>query len=130
VDCSDHEVNIKILLDVARARANLAGGARNRLLAQMTEEVGALVLRDNYLQSQAISLMQGIAAERLGEHAHFIRSLELEGLLDRGLEYLPTSEDIEARARAGEGLTRPELAMLLSYSKIALNSQLILADVP
>jgi len=130
VDCSDHEVNIKILLDVARARANLAGGARNRLLAQMTEEVGALVLRDNYLQSQAISLMQGIAAERLGEHAHFIRSLELEGLLDRGLEYLPTSEDIEARARAGEGLTRPELAMLLSYSKIALNSQLILSDVP
>jgi glutamate dehydrogenase len=130
VDCSDHEVNIKILLDVARQRANLARGARNRLLAQMTDEVGALVLRDNYLQSQAISLMQGTAAERLGEHAHFIRSLELEGLLDRALEYLPSSEDIEDRARAGEGLTRPELAMLLSYSKIALNSQLILSDVP
>ena len=69
----------------------------------MTDEVGALVLRDNYLQSQAISLLQATAAERLGEHAHFIRSLELEGLLDRALEYLPSAEDIEERARAGRG---------------------------
>jgi len=96
----------------------------------MTGEVGTLVLRDNYLQSQAISLMQSVAPERLGEHAHFIRSLELEGLLDRALEYLPSAEELEDRRRAGQGLTRPELAMLLSYSKIALSNQLILSDVP
>jgi glutamate dehydrogenase len=130
VDCSDHEVNIKILLDVVQRRTRQTRGERNRLLAQMTDEVGRLVLRDNYLQSQAISLMQSVAAERLGEHAHFIRSLELEGLLDRALEYLPSAEDIEERRRAGKGLTRPELAMLLSYSKIALNNQLIASDVP
>ena len=130
VDCSDHEVNIKILLDVVQRRTQQTRAERNRLLAQMTDEVGALVLRDNYLQSQAISLMQSVAAERLGEHAHLIRSLELEGVLDRALEHLPSGEEIEDRRRAGQGLTRPELAMLLSYSKIALNNQLILSDVP
>jgi glutamate dehydrogenase len=130
VDCSDHEVNIKILLDVVQRRTKQSRAERNRLLAQMTSEVSALVLRDNYLQSQAISLMQAMATERLGEHAHFIRSLELDGLLDRALEYLPSTEEIEERGRAGQGLTRPELAMLLSYSKIALSNQLIVSDVP
>ena len=96
----------------------------------MTDDVGELVLRDNYLQSQAISLLQANAAERLGEHAHFIRSLELEGMLDRALEFLPSAEEIEERRRVGQGLTRPELAMVLSYAKIALNSQLIQSDVP
>ncbi len=130
VDCSDHEVNIKILLDVVQRRTKQTRAERNRLLARMTDEVGQLVLRDNYLQSQAISLMQSVAAERLGEHAHLIRSLELEGVLDRALEFLPSAEEIEERRRSGQGLARPELAMLLSYSKIALNSQLIASDVP
>jgi len=130
VDCSDHEVNIKILLEVARHRKGLTTGRRDRLLADMTEEVAALVLRDNYLQSQAISLLQTNAAARLGEHAHFIRSLELAGVLDRNLEFLPNGEDIDERRRSGKGLVRPELAMLLSYSKIWLNAQLILSDVP
>ncbi len=130
VDCSDHEVNIKILLEVAQRNGRLARSARNRLLAQMTDDVGALVLRDNYLQSQAISLLALSARERLGEHAHFIRSLELEGVLDRALEFLPSAEEIEERSRAGEGLTRPELAMALSYSKISLSNQLIASDVP
>ncbi len=130
VDCSDHEVNIKILLDVVQRRTKQTRAERNRLLARMTDEVGGLVLRDNYLQSQAISLMQSVAAERLGEHAHLIRSLELEGVLDRALEFLPGAEEIDERRRSGQGLTRPELAMLLSYSKIALNSQLIASDVP
>ena len=71
-----------------------------------------------------------MATERLGEHAHLIRSLELDGVLDRALEFLPSAEEIEERHRAGKGLTRPELAMLLSYSKIALNNQLMLSDVP
>ncbi len=130
VDCSDHEVNIKILLDVVQRRTQLKPAARNKLLADMTGEVAALVLRDNYLQSQAISLQQATAAERLGEHAHFIRSLELSGHLDRALEFLPNAEDIEERRRAGQGLVRPELAMVLSYAKIALNGQLIQSDVP
>jgi glutamate dehydrogenase len=130
VDCSDHEVNIKILLDVVQRRTRQTRAERNRLLARMTGEVGGLVLRDNYLQSQAISLMQSVAAERIGEHAHLIRSLELEGVLDRALEFLPSAEEIEERRRSGRGLTRPELAMLLSYSKIALSNQLIASDVP
>jgi glutamate dehydrogenase len=130
VDCSDHEVNIKILLDVVRQRTKQTRPERNRLLAQMTDDVAALVLRDNYLQSQAISLMQSVAHDRLGEHAHLIRSLELEGVLDRALEHLPSADEIEERRRAGRGLTRPEMAMLLSYSKIALNNQLIASDVP
>ncbi len=130
VDCSDHEVNIKILLDVVQRRTRLTTAARNRLLADMTSDVGALVLRDNYLQGQAISLQQATAAERLGEHAHFIRSLELAGVLDRALEFLPNAEDLEERRRKGQGLVRPELAMVLSYAKIALNSQLIQSDVP
>jgi glutamate dehydrogenase len=130
VDCSDHEVNIKILLKGVQERTRFTTSERNRLLASMTDEVGDLVLRDNYLQSQAISLLQAGAADRLGEHAHFIRSLELDGLLDRALEYLPSAEEIEDRRRAGLGLVRPELAMLLSYAKIALNAQLIQSDVP
>jgi glutamate dehydrogenase len=130
VDCSDHEVNIKILLKGVQERTRLTTAGRNRLLESMTDEVGDLVLRDNYLQSQAISLLQAGAADRLGEHAHFIRSLELDGLLDRALEYLPSAEEIEDRRRAGQGLVRPELAMLLSYAKIALNAQLIQSDVP
>jgi len=130
VDCSDHEVNIKILLDVAQRQRGLTRPARNRLLADMTDEVGDLVLRDNYLQSQAISMLQTGSAKRFGEHAHFIRQLELAGILDRALEYLPSAEDIEERQRMGEGLTRPELCMVLSYSKIALNAQLIQSDVP
>jgi glutamate dehydrogenase len=130
VDCSDHEVNIKILLKAVQEKTRLTTGERNKLLASMTDDVGALVLRDNYLQSLAISLLHAGAPDRLGEHAHFIRALELEGTLDRAIEYLPSSEEIEERRRAGQGLTRPELAMLLSYAKIQLNNQLIQSDVP
>jgi len=130
VDCSDHEVNIKVLLKAVQESSRLTMGERNRLLSAMTDEVAALVLRDNYLQSQAISLLHATAAERLGEHAHFIRSLELDGVLDRALEYLPSTEEIEERRRTGQGLTRPELAMVLSYAKIALNQQLMQSDVP
>ncbi len=130
VDCSDHEVNIKILLEVVNRTAGLTTAARNRLLAEMTDDVGELVLRDNYLQGQAISMLEATAAERLGEHAHFIRSLELDGVLDRALEFLPSGEELEERRRTGHGLTRPELAMLLSYAKISLSQQLMQSDVP
>ena len=130
VDCSDHEVNIKILLNNAPPRFALTLAKRNRLLADMTDEVAALVLRDNYLQSQALSMMEGRSVSDLLENAYTIRSLEVVGQLDRALEFLPTSEEIDERHKAGRGLTRPELAIVLAYSKMALYSRLIESDVP
>lgn len=130
VDCSDHEVNIKILLAAAREHGDLTLARRNRMLADMTEEVAALVLRDNYLQSQALSMMEARSAADLLEHAHTIRSLELAGKLDRALEFLPSVEEIAERRKAGRGLTRPELAVLLAYSKMSLYTRLIDSDVP
>jgi glutamate dehydrogenase len=130
VDCSDHEVNIKILLNNLPKRAGLTLAKRNKLLVDMTDEVAALVLRDNYLQSQALSMLESRAVKDLLEHAHSIRSLELTGLLDRGLEFLPNAEEISERHKAARGLTRPELAILLAYGKMALYSRLIDSDVP
>ncbi|MFL6551459.1 MAG: NAD-glutamate dehydrogenase, partial [Povalibacter sp.] len=101
VDCSDHEVNIKILLNSLPRRAQLTLNERNRLLSTMTDEVGALVLRDNYLQSQALSMLEARSVKDLSEHVHTIRSLEVSGLLDRGLEFLPVTEQIEERRKAG-----------------------------
>jgi len=130
VDCSDHEVNIKILLNAVPASAKLGLTERNQMLVQMTDDVANLVLRDNYLQSQAISMLQARAATDVLEHAHTIRSLELAGQLDRTLEFLPDAEAIAERHKAGRGLTRPELCILLAYAKMALYSRLIDSDVP
>ena len=130
VDCSDHEVNIKILLNNLPKRAELTLAKRNKLLVDMTDEVAHLVLRDNYLQSQALSVLETRAVSDLLEHAHSIRSLELSGALDRGLEFLPGAEEMTERHKANRGLTRPELAILLAYSKMALYSRLIDSDVP
>ncbi|MET0496836.1 MAG: NAD-glutamate dehydrogenase domain-containing protein [Steroidobacteraceae bacterium] len=130
VDCSDHEVNIKILLNSAPRRSRLEEEARNELLVAMTDDVAAHVLRDNYLQSQALSMLEIRAVPELMEHAHTIRSLEVSGQLDRALEFLPSVEEIGARRKAGRGLTRPELAILLAYAKMALYSRLIDSDVP
>ncbi len=130
VDCSDHEVNIKILLNNLPNRAGLTLEKRNQLLVDMTDEVAALVLRDNYLQSQALSMLEARAGKDLLEHAHSIRRLEVSGLLDRSLEFLPASEEITERHQAGRGLTRPELAILLAYAKMALYSKIIDSDVP
>jgi glutamate dehydrogenase len=121
VNTSDVEVNLKILLDAAPP---LPRPRRNRLLAGATDEVAALVLRNNYLQSQAISLMERRALEELSEHQLLLRWLERQGELDRAVEFLPDDEEIEQRRRQGRGLTRPELALLLSYGKIALNNAL------
>jgi len=130
VDCSDHEVNIKILLNEAVETGDLTDNARNKLLAQMTDEVGELVLRNNYLQTQAISMMSAFTVPRLGTMAHFIAWLEGKGVLDRQLEHLPDEEEIEERKSRKLGLTRPELAVLLSYAKITLFPQLLESDVP
>jgi glutamate dehydrogenase len=130
VNCSDVEVNIKILLSLAERRRGLKRPARDRLLARMTDDVAALVLRTNYLQSQAISALESRARDRLGEHAHAIRALEREADLDREIEFLPSDEAITERAQHGQGLTRPEISVVLSYSKIWLYNQLIQSDVP
>jgi glutamate dehydrogenase len=130
VDCSDHEVNIKIALGPAVAGGDLDVGSRNDLLVQMTEEVASLVLRHNYLQTQAISLAQARAVVLMDHHARMLRSLERSGRLDRALEGLPNDEELTERAAAGRGLTRPELAVLLAYSKIALYEELLASDVP
>jgi glutamate dehydrogenase len=130
VNCSDLEVNLKILLNGAVRAEDLTLRARDRLLLQMTDEVAALVLRNNYLQSQAISTAAFQAKERLGESAYVIRALERSGDLNRALEFLPTDEEIAERRKAGEGLTRPELSVTLSYGKIWLYKSLIHSDVP
>ncbi len=130
VDTSDHEVNIKILLGDAVQRGELTLEARNELLAAMTDEVARLVLADNYRQNQAISVMERMSVKRLGAKQHFIRTLESQSLLDRQLEYLPSDAEFAERKARGLGLTRPELAVLLSYSKIVLFQQLLDSDVP
>ena len=130
VDTSDHEVNIKILLNDAVQREELGLEERNALLARMTDEVEQLVLRDNYRQNQAISVMERMSASRLGSKQHFIRTLEAQGLLDRQIEFLPSDAEFSERKARGLGLTRPELAILLSYSKIVLFQQLLASDVP
>jgi glutamate dehydrogenase len=130
VDSSDREVNIKILLEDAIRQKKLPRGQRNALLAEMTDQIATHVLGNNYAQTQALSMMDSQAAERLGEHARLIRVLETQGLLDRALEFLPTEDQIEERRAAGRGLTRPELAIILSYSKIELHGSLLQTDIP
>ena len=130
VDTSDHEVNIKILLNQVMRAGELDMQSRNTLLAGMTDEVAALVLRNNYLQTQALSMMEKFSGPRLGSKQHFIGVLEDEGLLDRDLEFLPDNEELTERRNRGEGMTRPELSVLLSYSKIRLYQQLLASDVP
>ncbi|HEY4555821.1 MAG TPA: NAD-glutamate dehydrogenase, partial [Lysobacter sp.] len=130
VDTSDHEVNIKILLNSQVQAKKLTLAERNKLLASMTDEVAGLVLNDNYRQNQAISLMERMSLTRLGSKQHFIRSLEQQGLLDRQIEFLPSDAEIAERKARGQGLTRPELAVLLSYAKLVLFQQLVDSDVP
>ncbi len=130
VNCSDVEVNLKILLNGAVRAREMTQAARNRLLVQMTDEVAALVLRNNYLQGQAISTGEFQTRQLLAENAYVIRALERSGDLNRSLEFLPSDEDIAERRQAGEGLTRPELAIILSYGKIWLYRALIHSDVP
>jgi glutamate dehydrogenase len=130
VNTSDVEVNLKILLNPIMQAGRLSAGERNRLLASMSGEVCALVLRNNYLQSQAISTLELQARARMSEFQHLIRSLERSGELNRALEFLPTDDELAERREAGAGLTRPELAILLAYSKIWLNTHLLDSDVP
>ncbi|MFM2128517.1 MAG: hypothetical protein RL477_63, partial [Pseudomonadota bacterium] len=130
VDCSDHEVNIKILLGHVVASKKLAMKARDRLLAAMTAEVGDLVLSDNYLQTAALSVAEAETAERLANFQRLVRVLERSGRINRAVEGLPDDEEFSRLAKAGLGLTRPELAVLLAHSKLALNDELLESDLP
>ncbi len=130
VDCSDHEVNIKILLNEVVSEGDMTVKQRNRCLEQMTETVGDHVLADNYDQTQAISIAHTRALELVGEHRRYIRELERAGELNRQLEFLPDNETLRERALNGQGLTMPELSVLLSYSKLTLYQKLLNSDFP
>ncbi len=130
VDCSDHEVNIKILLSEVEQNGELTRKQRNVLLSDMTEDVAQLVLRDNYLQTQAISVSQGVGLRLSDRLGRFMRALEKRGVLDRKIERLPDEDGLADRLRRGQGFSRPELATLLSYSKNVLYAELLQSTLP
>jgi len=130
VDTSDHEVNIKILLDSVVADGDLTVKERNGVLVEMTDEVGALVLRNNYRQTLALSMAEETAKGDLDSHSRFMRILERRGKLDRTVEYLPDEEVLRELKDAGLGLSRPEIAVLIAYSKNTLFEELLAGDFP
>jgi len=130
VNTSDQEVNIKIALAPAVRAGRLPIAERNRLLAAMSDEVAATVLRNNYQQSLALSLAERSKARDLGRIARLVRELDARDLIDRRLEALPGDHEFAERVRQGRGLTRPELAVVLSYAKIALLRDLLDSHVP
>jgi glutamate dehydrogenase len=129
VDCSDHEVNIKILVDAIIDAGAIKKDERDQLLASMTDEVGQLVLQDNYYQTQSLTV-SGVRGEKLLDaQTRFIRHLEKAGHLNRAVEYLPTDEEIAKRKAVKKGLTSPERAVLLAYSKMELFDELLASDL-
>lgn len=130
VDTSDHEVNIKILLNAVVADGDMTVKQRNKLLAEMTDEVGMLVLRNNYAQNTALANGAAQAPSLLHAQQRFMRRLEREGLLNRQLEFLPTDRQIRELLTNGRGLTQPELAVLFAYTKITLADELIHTVLP
>lgn len=130
VDCSDHEVNIKIAFAGALASAKLTREKRDSILSAMTDEVAGLVLKDNFLQTQAITIAQQQGAALLESQGRLMQRLEKQGLLDRAIEFLPTAKQLAEMQAKGTGLTRPEIAVLLAYSKIALCRELLDSTLP
>lgn len=130
VDCSDHEVNIKILLGQAIENNSLKEQERNKLLEAMTEDVSELCLTDNMLQAQALSVAEQQGYQSLTRQQRLIHTLEKEGRLDRAIEFLPNDSQITLRSVEKRGFTRPELAVLLSYSKLSVYDNLIESNIP
>ncbi len=129
VDCSDHEVNIKILLGAATDAGLLKAEDREPLLAAMTDEVGQLVLKDNYYQTQSLSV-SGVRAEKLLDaQARLMHHQEKTGRLNRAVEFLPNDDTIAERREKKIGLTAPERAVLLAYSKMELFDELLASDL-
>ena len=125
VDCSDNEVNIKILLSEIMKSGRLSRDERNKLLIDMTENVAANCLLNNYKQTQIIDIMETDAGINMHQHARFMRHLEREGILNRRLETLPNDEQITERIGKNQGLTKPELSILLSYSKLTYKNAIL-----
>ncbi|HXX84400.1 MAG TPA: NAD-glutamate dehydrogenase [Casimicrobiaceae bacterium] len=130
VDTSDHEVNIKILLGLPITEGELTVKQRNALLAEMTNDVAALVLRDNTFQTQSLSVTGHIAPQLVDVHQRFIHFLEKTGRLNRAIEFLPSDEQLAERRAKGIGLTSPERSVLLAYSKIWLYDELLASPLP
>jgi glutamate dehydrogenase len=130
VDTSDHEVNIKILLNGLVTDGDMTVKQRNKLLAEMTDEVGALVLRNNYAQNTAIANALAQSKDMLNAQQRFIRHLVRAGHLDRALEFLPADRQIRERLTQGQGLTGPETAVLLAYTKITVAEELLRTSLP
>ncbi|CAN5188258.1 NAD-glutamate dehydrogenase [soil metagenome] len=130
VDSSDHEVNIKILTGILERGGKLTRESRNQLLPTMTGDVASHVLADNYDQTLALSLMESDAVSEVDSHAQFMAALEAKGRLDRRVEGLPEAAVLTERAKAGKGLTRPELAVLLAYGKIDLFDDIVASEAP
>jgi len=125
VDCSDNEVNIKILLSQLVKSGRLNNKERNRLLVEMTDEVAQKCLFNNYRQTQIIDSIEKRAALNMYQHARFMRHLESGGIMNRRLENLPSDKQITDRIAKNQGLTRPELSILLSYSKLTYKNALL-----
>jgi glutamate dehydrogenase len=130
VDCSDHEVNIKVLLGAAVTAGDLTGKQRDALLVEMTDAVAASVLKNDYEQGELLTLAETQAPDMLDVHERFMRHLEQTRRLDRELEALPSDEELGDRKQEHLGLVRPELAVLLAYAKIDLYAALLDSDVP
>ncbi|MFI6035760.1 NAD-glutamate dehydrogenase [Streptomyces sp. NPDC051315] len=130
VDTSDHEVNIKILLNGLVADGDMTVKQRNKLLAEMTDEVGRLVLRNNYAQNTAIANALAQSKDMLHAQQRFMRHLVRAGHLDRALEFLPTDRQIRERLATGHGLSSPETAVLLAYTKITVSDELLHTSLP
>ncbi|KKB96053.1 NAD-specific glutamate dehydrogenase [Candidatus Arcanobacter lacustris] len=130
VDCSDHEVNIKIALFAALSKNKITTSQRDKLLAQMTDEVASLVLMDNKLQTQAITIAEQQGSSVLEMNARLINKLESANILNREVEFLPSNPELAKLESASLGLTRPEIAILLAYSKITIFNELLASDLP
>ena len=130
VDCSDHEVNLKILLGMAEERGELRRAERDALIHEVSGDVVEHVLYDNFLQAQILSQEQEASTERLEGYEELMRSLESQGMLERAVEFLPSSEEMAERVRDGRGMGRPELAVLLAYAKRSLSEELLASNIP
>ncbi len=130
VDCSDHEVNIKILLNGCVRRGELAVKDRNEFLASMTDEVGELVLDDNRAQTLALTMARKQAFPMVNVHARYLQTLEAEGWLNRALEYLPNDRQLAERQANSQGLTTPEFSVLMAYTKNADAAEILGSDLP
>ncbi|HUR04701.1 MAG TPA: NAD-glutamate dehydrogenase [Nonomuraea sp.] len=130
VDTSDHEVNIKILLDQVVRDGELTDKQRNQVFTSMTDEVADLVLRDNYAQNVVLAATRAQSVEMLHIHSRYLRRLERDGLVNRELEFLPSDKTLAERRQAKLGLTAPEFSVLLAYTKLVADAELLGSDLP